>query len=148
MFDRLIPASHRPICVVVIAAALLVPLAVRVPTFGAENPAEGGGYLQASKPISQSGAPELARPSTGGLASLYPGDEGIERDPRVLFVEDFETGTPGQIGARWGQIYREENVTLSEDIHADSPGYKSVHYKDNAHLYTHTKAMTRIRRVA
>ena len=27
------------------------------------------------------------------LAALYPGDEGIERDPRVLFVDDFETGT-------------------------------------------------------
>jgi hypothetical protein len=29
----------------------------------------------------------------GGLAAQYPGDEGIERDPRVLFVDDFETGT-------------------------------------------------------
>jgi len=25
-----------------------------------------------------------------GLASLYPGDAGLERDPRVLFVESFE----------------------------------------------------------
>lgn len=37
-----------------------------------------------------------------GLASLYPGDEGLERDPRVLFVEDFETGGLDKIGARWG----------------------------------------------
>jgi hypothetical protein len=29
-----------------------------------------------------------------GIASQYPGDEGIEKDPRVLFVEDFEP-------ARW-----------------------------------------------
>ena len=26
-----------------------------------------------------------------GLAALYPGDEGLERDPRVLLVENFET---------------------------------------------------------
>jgi hypothetical protein len=40
------------------------------------------------------------------LAKLYPGDEGIERDRRVLFAEDFESGTPEQIGARWGQVSR------------------------------------------
>jgi len=73
-----------------------------------------------------------------GIASRYPGDEGIERDPRVLFVEDFETGSPEEIGGRWGQIYLKENISLSDDIHSNSPGYKSVHYKDNAYLYTHT----------
>ena len=97
MSDRLISARHWPIYVVVIAAVLLAPLAARGPTFGAENPEQGGGYLQASKPTSQSNTAGLARPgaaglarpstgglarpSTGGLASLYPGDEGIERDP-------------------------------------------------------------------
>jgi hypothetical protein len=28
-----------------------------------------------------------------GLAALYPGDKGIAGDPRVLFVEYFETGS-------------------------------------------------------
>ncbi|MEK6755958.1 MAG: hypothetical protein AABZ02_07390, partial [Bacteroidota bacterium] len=59
----------------------------------------------------------------------------------MLFVEDFETGTPEQIGARWGQIYQTQNVTLTGDIHGNSPGYKSVRFKDNAHLYTHTKGV-------
>ena len=76
-----------------------------------------------------------------GLAMQYPGDEGIERDPRVLFVDDFETGEPEQIGARWGQISRRENVALADDIHANSPGYKSIRFKDNAYLYTHTKGI-------
>jgi len=79
--------------------------------------------------------------TTTGIAMLYPGDEGIERDPRVLFVEDFETGTPEQIGARWGQISRKENADLTGDIHADSPGNKSIRFKDNAYLYTHTKGV-------
>jgi len=59
----------------------------------------------------------------------------------VLFVEDFETGTPEQIGDRWGHIQRKQNITLSGDVHADSPGSKSIHYKDNAHLFTHTEGV-------
>ncbi|HEX6909780.1 MAG TPA: hypothetical protein VF142_05285, partial [Longimicrobium sp.] len=27
---------------------------------------------------------------TNGIAARYPGDQGIERDDRVVFVEDFE----------------------------------------------------------
>jgi hypothetical protein len=76
-----------------------------------------------------------------GLASLYPGDEGIERDPRVLFVDDFETGTPREIGARWGSISKKENINLSDDIHTHSPGYKSIHISKNGHLFTHTKGV-------
>jgi len=75
------------------------------------------------------------------LAALYPGDKGIERDRRVLFVEDFETGTPEQIGARWGRISRKENVSLSRDVHADSPGRRSVRFTDNAYLFTHTEGV-------
>lgn len=90
-----------------------------------------GVFLQASLP-----APG---PGKGGLASLYPGDEGIECDPRVLYVDDFETGTVDEIGARWGSISRKENIALSEDIHGDSPGNKSIHISDNGHLYTHTR---------
>jgi len=80
-------------------------------------------------------------PEKGGLASLYPGDENIELDPRVLFVEDFETGTVAEIGARWGNVRKKENLTLSRDIHASSPGNKSLHISKNGHLYTHTKGV-------
>jgi len=80
-------------------------------------------------------------PEKGGLASLYPGDEGLESDPRVLFVDDFETGTPEEIGARWGSISRKENINLSDDIHTASPGNKSIHISKNGHLYTHTKGV-------
>ena len=78
-------------------------------------------------------------PAKGGLASLYPGDEGIERDPRVLFVDDFETGTVEELGTRWGQISRSANIGLTQDIHAGSPGVRSLRIHDNGHLYTHTR---------
>ena len=77
-------------------------------------------------------------PEKGGLASLYPGDEGIERDPRVLFVDDFETGTVDQIGARWGNISKKQNISLPEEVHTGSPGSRSIHIAGNGHLFTHT----------
>jgi hypothetical protein len=80
-------------------------------------------------------------PEQGGLASLYPGDEGIERDPRVLFVEDFETGSVDEIGARWGNVYKPENFRLTDDLHANSPGTRSIRISENGHLFTHTKGV-------
>jgi len=76
-----------------------------------------------------------------GIASRYPGDEGIERDPRVIFVDDFETGTVEEIGERWGNITRRENIDLVADIHANSPGVRSIHIAKNGHLFTHTKGV-------
>jgi hypothetical protein len=76
-----------------------------------------------------------------GIAAQYPGDEGIEKDPRVLFVEDFESGDVREIGARWGQVSKAENMDLSSDVSAGSPGVKSLHIAKNGHLYTHTKGV-------
>jgi hypothetical protein len=78
---------------------------------------------------------------TKGLATLYPGDEGIEKDPRVLFVEDFETGTVEEIGERWGNISKPQNIRLSRDVHPGSPGNNSIHISQNGHLFTHTKGV-------
>jgi hypothetical protein len=89
----------RRICLGLAAARSLF-ISMMNPIWAAGN--EKGGDQAAA---SGSGLPPQARmlapgPEKGGLASLYPGDEGIERDPRVLFVEDFETGTVEEIGAR------------------------------------------------
>ena len=76
-----------------------------------------------------------------GIAATYPGDKGIEDDARVLFVEDFETGTVEEIGRRWGSIYLRENIGLSQDVPANSPGEKSVRIRDNGHLFTHPRGV-------
>jgi len=107
-----------------------VVLAMLHPAIAAQPPSQ-------SRPSRAAVAP-AAGPDKGGLAALYPGDEGIERDPRVLFVDDFETGTVTQIGERWGSIRKQENIALSDDIHAASPGLRSLHIRDNGHLFTHT----------
>jgi len=91
-------------------------------------------YIGPVQPKSKGAAP-------AGIAAQYPGDEGIEKDPRVLFVEDFESGDLKEIGARWGEISHAENMDLSADVPADSPGVRSVHIAKNGHLYTHTKGV-------
>ncbi|MCX8038799.1 MAG: hypothetical protein N3D11_17465 [Candidatus Sumerlaeia bacterium] len=85
--------------------------------------------------------PSPAASATGGLAAQYPGDKGIARDPRVLFVEDFETGTVGEIGARWGNIEKPQNFSFSTDIHPASPGRRSIRIAQNGHLFTHTRGV-------
>jgi len=121
-------------------------LVFAVGCFGLLNAAAGWGWAaeQAGQPPARAELPPQASlpapgPEKGGLASLYPGDEGIERDPRVLFVDDFETGTIAEIGARWGNISKPENFSFSENIHANSPGSRSIRIVDNGHLFTHTR---------
>jgi hypothetical protein len=88
-----------------------------------------------------------------GIASQYPGDEGIEKDSRVLFVEDFETGTLEDIAARWGGHRVAGTWDLSEDLADGSPGKKSLHITvgpdgpknhSGAYLYTHTRGVDRL----
>jgi len=127
--------SHSPVVALVASALIAGVLGLETQS----NIARGDSTAKGLTP--QKGARSLQE---DGLARLYPGDEGIERDPRVLFVDDFETGTVEQIGERWGHIYKSENTVLSDDIHANSPGDRSVRMSDNAYLYTHTKGVDTI----
>jgi len=121
---------------IVLAAAVTVTILAPLPS--GQSPAAGDAETRAGNALAPQASIPAPGPEKGGLASLYPGDEGIERDPRVLFVDDFETGTVAQTGARWGNISKSENIKLSDDIHANSPGNRSIHISKNGHLYTHT----------
>ena len=50
----------------------------------------------------RAGSPSLPEGNTG-IASKYPGDSGIERDPNVLFTDDFESGAT-RFDNNWGGI--------------------------------------------
>jgi hypothetical protein len=95
----------------------------------------------------------IACAQESGIAAQYPGDEGLEKDPRVLFVEDFETGTLEEIAARWGGHRLAGTWDLASDLPAGSPGKRSLHLSvgpdgpkshSGAYLYTHTRGVDRL----
>jgi hypothetical protein len=95
----------------------------------------------------------LAGFQDGGIAAQYPGDEGIEKDPHVLFVEDFETGTLEETATRWGGHRVAGTWDLSDDLADVSPGKKSLHITvgpegpknhSGAYLYTHTRGADKL----
>ena len=60
-----------------------------------------------------------------GIATKYPGDAGIEKDPRVLLHEDFEAGAFDD--GRWSQVSNKAGaLTFADDAPADSAGKKSL----------------------
>ena len=54
-----------------------------------------------------------------GIASRYPGDLGIKRDPRVLFAEDFEAGSVGEVVRQWTEASNRDGKVFS--LRTDSP---------------------------
>jgi hypothetical protein len=65
-----------------------------------------------------------ACPAADGLASRYPGDVGIERDPAVILVENFESAL-GDIHKRWETVVSPEEQHESADVAPGSAGKKS-----------------------
>lgn len=63
-----------------------------------------------------------------GIAWNYPGDEGIEEDPNVVFADDFETGNLEDLEARWGHVSNREGkvMAFSDDVPAGSAGTRSL----------------------
>jgi hypothetical protein len=74
-----------------------------------------------------------------GIAAQYPGDEGIEKDPRVVFVEDFESGDLKDLAARWGNA-AVQNMALVDEGHQATPGRRCLRISKNGHLYTHVRS--------
>jgi hypothetical protein len=65
-------------------------------------------------------------PPYKGLASKYLGDQGIEKDPNVVFAEDFERGSLHDLSSRWENIQNLEIMSFSQDVPAGSPGSRSL----------------------
>lgn len=63
--------------------------------------------------------------ATQGIASQYPGDEGIDADSRVVFAESFED-TFDQIAARWDTVRDREIMSLDTNIPPGSKGHQSL----------------------
>jgi len=76
------------------------------------------------------------------LANKYPGDIGIETDPNVVFVENFEEGSIPAITSRYDEATRSDIMSLVTDVPSPSSGAASLLMTHTggdgtgAHLYT------------
>jgi len=68
----------------------------------------------------------VAAQAQSGLAARYPGDVGIEQDPAVVFVENFEEPTVLAVQNRWTDILNGAAMIFSTDVPAGSPGSHSL----------------------
>jgi len=64
-----------------------------------------------------------------GIAAKHPGDIGIEKDPDVVFAENFEVQSLDALKGRWNQV-NEKITSLSDDVPGPSRGKRSI-------LFTH-----------
>jgi hypothetical protein len=57
-----------------------------------------------------------------GIAAKYPGDRGIEKDPAVVFADDFETGMD-----KWDSPYGKPHITHeAENVHSGQSAVEMV----------------------
>jgi hypothetical protein len=61
-----------------------------------------------------------------GIAAHYPRDRGIEADPQVVFVDDFEAASLDQLAKRWDTVGRREAMRWSDDVPSHSGGKQSL----------------------
>lgn len=73
----------------------------------------------------QKGGPKKPR-KPRPLADLYPGDVGIEKDPNVVFAENFENSSLDELKKRWENVQHADIMSFSEDVPADSGGKRSL----------------------
>lgn len=67
-----------------------------------------------------------AAPPAGGLASKYPGDVGMDRDPAVVWVENFEEGSVAAVTSRYEQAQNSAGMALVADVPPRSAGRSSL----------------------
>src|SRR5688572_16436788 len=63
---------------------------------------------------------------TNGIAAKYPGDIGIERDDRVVFVENFDEDSLDAVWKRWETVSDKPGMSFSSDVPPGSRGKQSL----------------------
>ena len=71
-------------------------------------------------------AQEQSSGRPAGIASRYPGDRGIENDPRVVFTENFEVDSISRLDDRWETVRNRQVLSLSDDVPKGTSGSKSL----------------------
>jgi hypothetical protein len=61
-----------------------------------------------------------------GIAARHPGDQGIEKDQDVIFVESFDAPSIDDISRRWEDVKDKKSLSLAGDVPAGSADQKSL----------------------
>lgn len=61
-----------------------------------------------------------------GIAARYPGDQRIESDPAVIFVERFDAPSLDGVFERWETVGEKETMSLSKDVPEHSADRSSL----------------------
>ena len=69
---------------------------------------------------------DVGAPEGPGLAAKYPGDAGIETDPNVIFVENFDEPSLDDMKKRWESVSDAEIMSLSDDRPPESSSGRSL----------------------
>ena len=104
---------------------------------------DAAGNLTASSPVTITVSNGVTQPMpSGGIATLYPGDAGIEGHPDVVFVDRFEETSLSTVFSRWSDILGGANMSLAADVPPGSPGSRSLNIpwqgggvSNGGHLY-------------
>lgn len=70
--------------------------------------------------------PQSQNRDGAGLAAKYPGDVGIEKDPKVIFAEDFEEPSLEAMKQRWENVSHPEIMSLAADVPHEGGGKRSL----------------------
>jgi hypothetical protein len=75
-------------------------------------------FFWAMEAVGEDASPSTVAPlpeGNNGIAAKYPGDRGIEKDPAVVFADDFETGDMD----KWDTHYGSPHITHeAENVHS------------------------------
>jgi hypothetical protein len=80
----------------------------------------------ATQPKPDTTAPKPDSAPGVGLAAKYPGDKGIDKDPQVVWVENFEEGSVGAVAARYESVKNQAGMSLVSGVPAKSSGKAAI----------------------
>ena len=67
--------------------------------------------------------------AAGGIAQGYPGDEGIDGHPNVIFADDFETyGNASQLWDRWDNTFQEAQTRIATESGNVYAGHQALEF--------------------
>ena len=95
------------ICAILVAALVLAAL-----------PAAGGESAAKLEKLPEGKA---------GVAAKYPGDQGIAKDPAVIFADDFEAcSSAADLRKKWDVLTHESNLSIADESANQNGGKKSL----------------------